>query len=158
MLPVRAATLLLALLAVPGRGATDDPPPRGFTAASARAERAWEAKIHAVPEPDSLRSYKRLLSARPHQQGSPPDSANAAWILGRFRGWGLDARIETFHVLFPTPLERRVELVAPGHFVARLREPALPQDPTSNQQSEQLPTYNAYSPDGDVTAPLVFVN
>jgi N-acetylated-alpha-linked acidic dipeptidase len=79
-------------------------------------------------------------------------------MLERFRGWGLDARIEIFHVLFPTPLERRVELLAPGHFVAKLREPALAEDPTSGQQSEQLPTYSAYSPDGDVTAPLVYVN
>jgi N-acetylated-alpha-linked acidic dipeptidase len=39
-----------------------------------------------------------------------------------------------------------------------LQEPPIPQDPTSNQQSEQLPTYNAYSIDGDVTAPLVYVN
>ena len=31
-------------------------------------------------------------------------------------------------------------------------------DPTSNQKDEQLPTYNAYSIDGDVTAPLVYVN
>src|SRR6185369_1788652 len=39
-----------------------------------------------------------------------------------------------------------------------LAEPPLPVDPTSNQQAEQLPTYNAYSIDGDVTAPLVYVN
>ena len=77
---------------------------------------------------------------------------------GPVRGWGLDAEIETFHVLFPTPRERVVELVAPKRFTARLREPAVKQDPTSGQQAEQLPTYNAFSPDGDVTAPLVFVN
>jgi len=60
---------------------------------------------------------------------------------------------------FPTPKERLVELVEGGpHFVAKLQEPAVPQDPTSNQQSEQLPTYNAYSADGDVTGPLVYVN
>jgi N-acetylated-alpha-linked acidic dipeptidase len=157
MLPVRSAALLAALLFAPGR-MTDDPAPRGFTAATARTQREWEAKFQAIPSPDSLRSYMRLLSARPHHLGSARDSANAAWILERFRAWGLDAEIETFQVLFPTPLERRVELVAPGHFVAGLREPALAADPTSNQQSEQLPTYNAYSPDGDVTAPLVYVN
>ena len=61
-------------------------------------------------------------------------------------------------MLFPTPRERVVELVAPQRFAAALREPPVKQDPTSGQQAEQLPTYNAYSPDGDVTAPLVFVN
>src|SRR5690349_24307151 len=105
-----------------------------------------------------MRSYMRFLSARPHHLGSPRDSVNAEWILQRFRDWGWDARIETFRVLFPTPLDRLVELVSPGHFRASLREPAVKVDPTTAQQAEQLPTYNAFSIDGDVTAPLVFVN
>src|SRR5207244_2819592 len=75
-----------------------------------------------------------------------------------FKSCGLDARIETFDVLFPTPKERVVELIAPTTFRARLQEPPVPGDPTSSQQAEQLPTYNAYSIDGDVTAPLVYVN
>jgi N-acetylated-alpha-linked acidic dipeptidase len=111
-----------------------------------------------VPAPDSMRSYMRFLSARPHHLGSARDSVNAEWILQRFRDWGWDARIETFRVLFPTPLDRLVELVSPGHFRASLREPAVKTDPTTAQQAEQLPTYNAFSIDGDVTAPLVFVN
>jgi len=151
-------TALLAALVLAPLGLSDEAPIRGFTPASARAEREWERKFATVPDPDSLREYMRYLSARPHHLSSPRDSANAAWLLGRFRGWGLDAHIETFTVLFPTPRERVVELVAPRRFTARLQEPALKQDPTSAQQSEQLPTYNAYSPDGDVTAPLVFVN
>jgi N-acetylated-alpha-linked acidic dipeptidase len=158
MLPIRSAALMVAMLVVPRPTPSDSPPMRGFSAESARAERAWETKFQAVPAPDSLREYMRVLSARPHHLGSARDSANAAWILDRFRSWGLDAHIETFHVLFPTPRERVVELVGPGRFKAGLREPPVPEDPTSGQQSEQLPTYNAYSPDGDVTAPLVFVN
>ncbi|MEO8725508.1 MAG: transferrin receptor-like dimerization domain-containing protein, partial [Acidobacteriaceae bacterium] len=94
----------------------------------------------------------------PHHVGSPYDKENAEWILAQFKQWGWDAHIETFHVLFPTPKTRVVELVAPTHYIAKLEEPAFPQDPTSSQKSEQLPTYNAYSRDGDVTAPLVFVN
>jgi N-acetylated-alpha-linked acidic dipeptidase len=49
-------------------------------------------------------------------------------------------------------------MVAPTRYVARLREPMVSGDPSSAPQTEQLPTYNAYSIDGDVTAPLVFVN
>ena len=131
---------------------------RGFTAESAKAEREWEAKFRAIPSPDSLRDYMRRLSARPHHVGSPYDKDNAEWILAKFKGFGLDAHIETFDVLFPTPKERLVELVAPTTFRAKLQEPAVPGDPTSSQQAEQLPTYNAYSIDGDVTAPLVYVN
>jgi N-acetylated-alpha-linked acidic dipeptidase len=91
--------------------------------------------------------------------GSPYDKDNADWIASKFKEFGLDTHIEQFDVLFPTPKERVVELVEGGpKFTAKLQEPALSQDPTSNQQSEQLPTYNAYSIDGDVTAPLVYVN
>ncbi|HYL56536.1 MAG TPA: PA domain-containing protein, partial [Gemmatimonadales bacterium] len=131
---------------------------RGFTAESAKAEREWEAKFRAIPSPDSLREYMRRLSARPHHVGSPYDKDNAEWILAKFKSFGLDAHIETFDVLFPTPTERLVELVAPTTFRAKLQEPPVPGDPTSSQQAEQLPTYNAYSIDGDVTAPLVYVN
>jgi N-acetylated-alpha-linked acidic dipeptidase len=152
----RLRFLLAALLVLPA--SPGDVPMRGFSRAGARAEREWERRFLAIPSTDSLREAMRVLSARPHHLGSARDSANAVWIRDRMRGWGLAAEIETFRVLFPTPLERRVELVAPRRFTARLREPAIPQDPTSNQQAEQLPTYNAYSPDGDVTAPLVYVN
>src|SRR5260370_10493412 len=106
-----------------------------------------------------MRSYMQRLSARPHHVGSPYDKDNAEWIAARFKEWGLDTHIEQFDVLFPTPKERMVELVEGGpHFVAKLQEPPVTVDPTSNQQGEQLPTYNAYSADGDVTALLVYVN
>jgi len=130
----------------------------GYTADGSQAERDWETKFRAIPSPDNLRDYNRRLSARPHNLGSPYDKDNAEWMLAKFKSWGLDAHIETFDVLFPTPKERAVELVAPTKFVAKLQEPPVASDPTSSQQSEQLPTYNAYSIDGDVTAPLVYVN
>src|SRR5262249_17131436 len=98
------------------------------------------------------------MSARPHHVGSAYDKQNAEWMLAKFKEWGFDAQIENFYVLFPTPKVRVLEMVAPTRFVAKLQEPAVPPDPTSNQQAEQLPTYNAYSADGDVTAPLVYVN
>jgi N-acetylated-alpha-linked acidic dipeptidase len=79
-------------------------------------------------------------------------------MLGLFKSWGYDAHIERFDVLFPTPKERVVEMIAPRRFALKLQEPPLSVDPTSIQTAEQLPTYNAYSPDGDVTAKLVYVN
>ena len=136
----------------------EDEPLQGFTRASSATERDWEVKFRAIPSPDNQREYMRRLSARPHHVGSAYDKENAEWILSKFKEWGWDAKIETFNVLFPTPKERVLEMVEPTHFTAKLQEPPLAVDPTSNQQSEQLPSYNAYSIDGDVTAPLVFVN
>ncbi|MBZ5516474.1 MAG: M28 family peptidase [Acidobacteriia bacterium] len=152
--------LLLAgagnLLASPQAGPS--PALLGFSEDAARIEHQWENKFTAIPQPENLREYMRRLSARPHHLGSPYNKESAEWILARFREWGWDAHIESFDVLFPTPKERLVEMVEPTQFVAKLEEPTVPVDPTSDQHDEQLPTYNAYSVDGDVTAPLVYVN
>jgi N-acetylated-alpha-linked acidic dipeptidase len=157
-LPLLAS--LGGVLAVPLVAAA--PPPSadilGFTPASSRVQRAWETKFRALPDPARMRADMKLLSAHPHHVGSPYDRQNAEWILQQFKDAGWDAHIEQFDVLFPTPKERVVELVAPTRFTARLQEPPVAVDPTSSQTSEQLPTYNAYSIDGDVTGPLVYVN
>jgi N-acetylated-alpha-linked acidic dipeptidase len=153
--------VLIALLFMAGCLLTvtaDEPTLAGFSAQGSQAERQWEQKFRAIPVADNIRGYDERLSARPNNVGTPYDKDNAEWILAKFKEWGLDAHIETFDVLFPTPKERVVELVEPTKFVAKLQEPTVPVDPTSNQHAEQLPTYNAYSADGDVTAPLVYVN
>ena len=150
--------LLLSTLAFAAAPAEEPVPLQGFSSNAAQAEREWEGKFRATPSPENLRDYMKRLSARPHHVGSPYDKENAEWILSRFKEWGWDAHIENFEVLFPTPKERLVELVEPTKFTAKLEEPTVPEDPTSSQHDEQLPTYNAYSADGDVTAPLVYVN
>ena len=154
-----AAVVVVWSLMVPSLGfAADENSLVGYSARSSQTEREWETKFKAIPDPGNLREYMRRLSARPHHVGSQYDKENAEWILARFKEWGFDAHIETFDVLFPTPKVRVLEMVEPTKFTAKLEEPTLAVDPTSNQKAEQLPTYNAYSPDGDVTAPLVFVN
>jgi len=142
------------------QAATTERAPRtliGYTAEDSRTEQQWEQKFRAIPSPDQLRESMRRLSAFPHHVGSAYDKQNAEWMLAQYKSWGFDAQIETFDVLFPTPKERVVELVAPTKYRAKLQEPPVPGDPTSGQ-TEQLPTYNAYSADGDVTGPLVYVN
>lgn len=130
---------------------------RGFSAEQAREESAWEQKMRTIPQPDLMRAYQAELASAPHHVGSPKDKANAEWLLERFRSFGFQSSIEEFQVLYPTPKERLVELVSPERYTARLQEPAVPEDPNSSDPG-QLPTYNAYSADGDVTAELVYVN
>ena len=151
------AALTLALLQ-PGNAATSPANLDGYSPTHSAAERDWEAKFRALPDPKVLRDNMQRLSARPHAVGQPYDKDNAEWMLAKFKEFGFDAHIETFYVLFPTPKERKVELLEPTKFVAKLQEPPLSVDPTSSQTAEQLPTYNAYSKDGDVTGPLVYVN
>jgi N-acetylated-alpha-linked acidic dipeptidase len=138
--------------AVPG-----SEPLRGYTPAESKVEREWEEKMRAIPDPKNLRENMRILSSAPHHVGSARDKANAEFILRKFLEYGLKAKIEQFDVLFPSPRERLVELVEPEKYTAQLKEPAVAEDPNSTDAG-QLPTYNAYSADGDVTAQVVYVN
>jgi N-acetylated-alpha-linked acidic dipeptidase len=125
---------------------------------SAQAPKAADERFRSLPQAANIRTYMQRLSARPHHVGSAYGKDNAEWMLAKFKEWGWDAEIERFDVLFPTPKERVVELVEPTKFTAKLEEEAIAVDPTTSQKAEQLPSYNAYSIDGDVTAPLVYAN
>jgi N-acetylated-alpha-linked acidic dipeptidase len=153
-----AATILIAVTAIAATPFAEHETIRGFTAESSKSQLEWEAKFKAIPDPARMRDAMKLLSARPHHVGSPYDKQNAEWLRDQFKSYGWQAEIETFDVLFPTPKERVLEMIAPTKFVANLDETAIAVDPTSGQKDEQLPAYNAYSGDGDVTGPLVFVN
>jgi len=130
----------------------------GFDRDGSSRERALEKQFDSFIKKDDLRDWMKRLSARPHHLGSAYDKENAEFIASLFRSWGFDTAIERFDVLFPTPKTRILEMTAPQKFVAKLEEPALPQDATSGQRSEQLPVYNAYSVNGDVTGELVYAN
>jgi len=154
-----AAGLTLVLLVPPLPAAAQAPPPLlGFTAEGSAAQRERERAADATLSPAEMQAWLERLAARPHHVGSAYGRENAFWLRDLFASWGYEARVETFQVLFPTPVERVLELVAPARFRAKLEEPALPEDRTSGLKKEQLPTYNAYSIDGDVTGELVYVN
>ena len=155
---VLVAAPFLAVQSEPDPAVSGLAPLLGYSRQGAVTQEEWEKKFQAGISAANIRENMRRLSARPHHVGSPYDKDNAEWILAKFKAWGYDAKIETFSVLFPTPKIRVVEMLGPTKFHAQLREPAISVDPTSSQTSEQLPTYNAYSADGDVTAPLVYVN
>src|SRR5580658_6413968 len=155
---VLVAAPYLTVQSEPDPAVSGAAPLLGYSRQGAVTQEEWEKKFQAGISADNIRENMRRLSARPHHVGSPYDKDNAEWILAKFKAWGFDAKIETFSVLFPTPKIRVVEMLKPTKFQAELREPAISVDPTSGQTAEQLPSYNAYSADGDVTAPLVYVN
>jgi N-acetylated-alpha-linked acidic dipeptidase len=130
----------------------------GFSPAGAQAERATEAKFDAVLSADAMRDRLKLMSSEPNQVGSPHDKANAEYTLAQYKAWGWDAHIETFSVLYPTPKEEKLELGGDHPFVATLTEPAIEGDSTSAHQQGGLPAYFAYGGEGDVNAPLIYVN
>jgi len=150
------AAFLVGVIAVTVDAA--DTPTLGFSPASVKDQEALEARFDAQLDARNLRTWMERMASRPHHVGSPWGRQNAEFMAGLFRSWGYETRIEEFHVLLPTPKERRLELLGPTRFVASLEEPTLPQDRTSGQKKEQLPTYNAYSADGEASGELVYVN
>lgn len=129
----------------------------GFNEKDAATQLSLESSFDKNLSAENIGATMKFLSGKPHNISSPGSKENAEYILALYKKWGWDAQIETFHVLFPTPKTRVLEMISPTSYTAILKEPALKEDPTSGQ-SGQLPTYNAYSADGDVTAELVFVN
>ncbi len=130
-----------------------------FAAPARCDESALEHKFDASIRPGDLREWMKLLAAEPNQVGSPHNRANAERILAWFKQWGWDAHIETLQVLYPTPLSETLELLGPPRpFRATLQEPPIPGDTSAAATEPALPAYVAYQSDGDVSAPLVYVN
>jgi len=129
----------------------------GFFEKNKDKEQNLESAFDKNLSKENIGETIKKLSEDPHNLSSAKDKENAEYILSLYKQWGWDASIETFYVLFPTPKTRLLEMTSPTKYKALLKEPALKEDATSGQKG-QLPTYNAYSADGDVTAGLVFVN
>jgi hypothetical protein len=117
-----------------------------------------EKKFDTYISSSEMDGWMKKMAAEPNHVGSPHDKANAEDTLARFKAWGWDAKIEEFRVLYPTPLKVQLDLVTPRRFSATLTEKPVPGDATSSRTKAQLPAYVAFQGDGDVTAPLVYVN
>ena len=143
--------LVLSTIAYPQKPIT------GFTPATSAKQVEIENVFDGSLSAQRIGETIKELSAVPHHIGSPGGKAVAEKILARYKSYGFDTHMQTYYVLFPTPKTRLLEMTAPTKYTALLSEPTLPEDATSGQEG-QLPTYNAYSIDGDVTGQLVFVN
>ena len=117
-----------------------------------------EAQFDAVLNPQNLDDWMKHMSSKPHHVGSPWSKQNAEFIAEKFESWGFETEIETFDVLMPFPIIRKLEMVGPNKVSLQLKEPALDEDATSGITKDLLPGFNAFSADGDVTAELVYVN
>jgi N-acetylated-alpha-linked acidic dipeptidase len=117
-----------------------------------------EKRFDAMISPPQMSDWLKSMASEPNHVGSPHDKANAEWVLAQFKAFGWDAKMETFQVLYPTPISESLELLGPTPFKATLTEAPVPGDETSSRTRDQLPAYVAYQGDGDVTAPLVYVN
>jgi N-acetylated-alpha-linked acidic dipeptidase len=153
---MRRAWFLLAVV-VPVLSQQAFAPIRGFPSEDWKAQHELEDKAKVIPTPARIHIYMERMASKPHQAGSPASKAVAEYLSAQLKDWGLDVHTEEFEALMPYPTSRLLEMTAPVKFHAELKEPALGED-SGTSEPGQLPTYNAYSASGDVTAPLVYAN
>ena len=130
----------------------------GFETDQVGQQKALEAEFDTMLSADNLDQWMKFMSAEPHYLGTEYGRKNAEWMVKQFKSWGYEAKIETYQVLFPYPKVRLLELIAPEKYKAKLTAVPVAGDAYTDQGDALLPSYNAFSTDGDVTAELVFVN
>jgi N-acetylated-alpha-linked acidic dipeptidase len=147
-----------ALAAVCSAQNADKAPLRGYTEAHSIEERALEKKFQQIPTTDGARAFHRELTREPHPAGTARNNYLARWLAAQWRAQGLeDVVIHRYDVLGSVPLETSLEMVAPVHYKASLREAPYDADPdTKNPRVHSA--YASMSESGDVTAPLVYAH
>jgi N-acetylated-alpha-linked acidic dipeptidase len=129
----------------------------GFSDTGAKEELMTEKTFDGFINAHHIGETVRELSSRPHNVGSPGSKEVAEKIRQMYMSYGFTTRIDVYQVLFPVPKLRILEMTSPQIYHALLKERPLREDSSSSQEG-QLPTYNAWSADGNVRAELVYVN
>jgi N-acetylated-alpha-linked acidic dipeptidase len=150
-----AASLLLPA-AISG-GPQDTSGISGFVPARVAAERQLEEKLRAIPDAAHAEADLRHLTSEPHMAGTEASHRVAEWLRDQYRSFGLDAEIVTYSAWLPQPREVTLELTKPEN--KKLASPEQPIDVDKDTFDKRVGTaFNVYSPSGEVTAPVVYVN
>ncbi|RMD89892.1 MAG: M28 family peptidase [Calditrichaeota bacterium] len=132
-------------------------PITGFTEKNAEIQRALEKQFLAIPNALNNKRYLLKLTEEPHIAGSPQSKAVAEYILSKYRAWGLDAKLVEYWAYLPYPQLVKIALLEPDTLKFKLQEPSWRFDKDSYDKRAVMP-FNAYSPSGNVTAQVVYVN
>jgi N-acetylated-alpha-linked acidic dipeptidase len=127
----------------------------GYTPARAEQQRTYEANFQKGVSADSLGNLNRSMSRRPHVVGSANQQRVTDQALAKLRGYGLDAHLQPYSIYISRPEKIEVSMTKPYLRAATVKERPMP---WSQDFEDVIPAYNAYSPPGDVTAPVVYAN
>lgn len=129
----------------------------GFLPSRVAEERQLESKLRNIPDPAHAESDLRHLTSEPHLAGTPASYRVAKWLCDQFRSFGFDAEIVSYSAWLPQPREITLELTKPE--AKRLGSPEQPyEDDKATQDKRAVPAFSDYSPSGEATAPVVYVN
>ena len=129
----------------------------GFTTQSATQQQKLEQTFLTLPRAANTERYLMHLTEDPHIAGSPESKAVAEYINSKYLEWGLDSKLVEYHAYLPYPKKVKITLVEPDTVELSLEEPSWRFDKDS-RDSRSVTPFNAYSPSGDVTAQVVYVN
>jgi N-acetylated-alpha-linked acidic dipeptidase len=130
----------------------------GFTLAGAAREVEIENKFKAIPSPDEERRQHHIFTAEPHVAGSARNNELARYIADQWRHEGLeDVVIRRYDVYGSNPKSTFLEMVAPVHYRAVLRELPVLGDPDMKNKAISS-AWSGMSASGEVTAPLVYAH
>jgi N-acetylated-alpha-linked acidic dipeptidase len=130
----------------------------GFTPSSAAREREIESKFKAIPNPDEERRQHRIFTQEPHVAGSKRNNQLAEYIRDEWKKQGLeDVIIRRYDVYGTNPKSASLEMIAPVHYHALLRETPLAADPDSKNPAISA-AWLGMSISGEVTAPVVYAH
>jgi N-acetylated-alpha-linked acidic dipeptidase len=130
----------------------------GFTASSAARENDVEQKFKAIPNADEERRQHRIFTSEPHVAGSQRNNDLANYIADEWRKQGLeDVVVRRYDVYASDPKSTFLEMVAPTHYRASLREEPYDVDPDTREPSVSS-AWTGMSISGEVTAPVVYAH
>ena len=130
----------------------------GFTPASAAHETAVEGKFKSIPTPDEERRQHHIFTQEPHVAGSKRNNELAEYIRDEWKKQGLeDVIIRRYDVYGTNPKSTFLEMTAPTHYTAVLREAPLDADPDSKNPAISG-AWLGMSISGEVTAPVVYAH
>jgi len=130
---------------------------RGFSAAASAAELVREREMKAAPNAKANEADFDVMTAEPHHAGSPYEIKLADYVADKLKSFGIETAKYEYSVLLPWPGERRMEITAPDQMKLQVEEEKIRGDQWADKPGI-LPAYNAYSPSGDVTGEIVYVN
>jgi N-acetylated-alpha-linked acidic dipeptidase len=130
---------------------------RGFRASRVQAELQLEQTLQGIPDATHAENNLRHLTSEPHMAGTEASHKVAEWLCDQYRSFGFDADIVTYSAWLPLPREVKLELMAPETRTLASPEQPFEQDPDTYDK-RAVAGFNTYSPSGDVTAQVVYVN
>ena len=130
----------------------------GFAPLHAAQEALLEDKFKNFISTQEIRKQHRYFTSIPHPAGTVHDHEVAEYIADQWKKQGIeDVVIRQYDVLGTKPVSTSLEMIAPKHYQAGLREAPVDADPDT-KNPEIASAWMGYSASGEVTAPVVYAH